>query len=389
MPRRKPKRPKQHGDGSVYEDKSRGGWITQVYHQGRSIRRRAPTAEAAEKIRHELISQRDRGLDLTKANQTLETFLNTWFNEILLQRGLKPTTIRRYMTSIELHILPYIGSLTLQELNAATLQRWVNALKQRGLSSISINGACSILGDSLKTARRWSLLDNNPLELVDKPPSKTQSPRTAITISETQKLLSQAKNHRLYALFYLAAILGLRAGELLGLHWRDIDFDERTINIVSQFQYVPRSGLLTLDPKTESGARTVAISDTMAKILKLHWQQQQQERKEATWKEHGLVFPNPSGHPLRYKQALFMLGQLCKQASIQRATMHILRHTAGTRLAELRIDRAIIGAILGHSKKNATDVYISASTDGMRAAVDDVERLLQDDSHSQSHTRVG
>lgn len=389
MPRKK--QSKNHGDGSVYRDKKRGDWIAQIYIDGRSIRRRAPTSEAAEQIRKELVTQRDRGLDIRQANQSVETFINTWFNEIVLERGLKPTTIRRYMTAIELHILPYIGNLSLQELKPATLQRWINALKQRKLSAGSINGAASILGDALKTARRWSLMDTNPIELIEKPPSRTQSSRQALSIAETQNLLTQAKAKelQLYVLLYLGLTLGPRANELLGLHWRDVDLDSRTIKITTQFQFVPRQGLLTLKPKTESGNRTIALSDTMVELLKEHWQQQQQERKRPDWKEHGLVFPNETGHPLRYKRMLSILGRLCKQAGIQRATMHILRHTASTRLAELRIDRAIIGAILGHSKKGTTDIYISASHEAMRAAVVDVEKLLQDNSHTQSHTRVG
>jgi integrase len=99
--------------------------------------------------------------------------------------------------------------------------------------------------------------------------------------------------------YFTALSLGLRQGEILGLSWKDLDLEKKTIGVNKSLQRV--DGVLTLvEPKTEKSRRTLIIPDTLAKLLKQRGSAQLEERLAAgaEWHDSGLVFTTRHGKPL-------------------------------------------------------------------------------------------
>ncbi|ROT25058.1 tyrosine-type recombinase/integrase, partial [Micromonospora sp. HM5-17] len=108
-----------------------------------------------------------------------------------------------------------------------------------------------------------------------------------------------AEGHRLYALYVVAATLGLRRGELLGLRWADLDLDNGTVTIT---QTVQRAGgkLHLQGTKTEDSDSVLPLPDWTWRTLLDHLERQRRERDRLAeiWQDHGLVFPSEVGTPM-------------------------------------------------------------------------------------------
>ena len=109
MPRR---RKTHYGEGSVYESPPGSGrWFAEVFDgHGKSIRRRANSRDEAEAKRQELVRRRDGGLHVQGATQTLETFVNVWWERAVKEKGLAPKTLDDYRKTIARYLLPDWGT---------------------------------------------------------------------------------------------------------------------------------------------------------------------------------------------------------------------------------------------------------------------------------------
>ena len=105
---------------------------------------------------------------------------------------------------------------------------------------------------------------------------------------------------RLFAAWLLAATTGMRRGELLGMRWCDVDLDEATVS-VRQIRTVARYEVLTLTPKTDKGARTIALDPETVAVLRAHRVAQMEERLllGPGYRDSGdLVFTSEDGSPI-------------------------------------------------------------------------------------------
>jgi integrase len=103
---------------------------------------------------------------------------------------------------------------------------------------------------------------------------------------------------RLEAFYVLALTTGLRRGELLGLHWEDIDLESRQLHVRRALQRVGGS-LRFVEPKTEASLRTV-LPRLAVRYLREHRKRQNTERltRGEAWRDHGLVFASTVGTPI-------------------------------------------------------------------------------------------
>src|SRR3984885_15179892 len=109
------------------------------------------------------------------------------------------------------------------------------------------------------------------------------------TADQTPQFLRRVAGHRLYALFHLVALRGLRRGEASGLRWADLDLDAGTLTLTGQLQQL--GGRLTAGPpKSDAGRRVIALDKTTITALREHRIRQQAERAAAGWAETGYVF---------------------------------------------------------------------------------------------------
>lgn len=391
-------RKRTYGDGSIYEDPKTGGYIAQLYIDGKPIRRRAPDRSAAEAVLSDLRQQRDGRVDMQGGAQSVEAFATIWYTEVLSHKGLKPNTLLFYKNTLELYLLPHLGRARLDAVTPRDVQRFLNTLRTRTsikgvpLSSGTLNHAYTV-GDALfEQARRWKYVRENPFADVDRP-ALIVAEKRPMTIEETWRLFNATAAHRFAALFRIKAILGPRTGEVLGLRWADVDMTQRTLTIAQQLQQRTGDGAVFQSPKSDAGLRTLPLTDDLIAHLRAHWRVQQEERAllGVAWKEHGLVFPNERGGPLLPSNLRSRFGIIRAPLGLSAIGLHQLRHTAATRLAETGATELLIAAILGHAPRGITGHYVHVSTAAMREAVERAEAMVlraapTTQPHTQPHT---
>jgi integrase len=183
----------------------------------------------------------------------------------------------------------------------------------------------------------------------------------------------------------MALILGLRQGELLALHWDDIDFDASTVRIQGavqrQKQKEGKSKLVFVDTKTEQGQRQLPLLSPLPDILRTHCDQQDIERTIKGWDEHDLVFPNEIGRPVEAQNLVNRsFKPSLKRAKLPDINFHALRHTTVSLLITSGFDPNTAAYIAGHASAAFTvATYDHAMPESVKAGIAKMGELLNSD----------
>ena len=190
---------------------------------------------------------------------TGEYLTDRWLPAI--EGTVRPSTFHSYAMNVRTHVLPRVGSIPLQRLSAADLNRTYADLARDGrkdgksLSPRTIRYVHTILRKALKDAERWDLVSRNAADRVNPPaPAKIKAnarkARKVWTADELSAFLHHVSDDRLAGLWRLYAMTGARRGEALGLRWTDLDLEAREVTIARSliaFGYAVSES----DPKTD------------------------------------------------------------------------------------------------------------------------------------------
>jgi integrase len=159
------------------------------------------------------------------------------------------------------------------------------------------------------------------------------------TAAQTAQFLTATRGHRLYAIYHLIALLGLRRGEAAGLRWCDVDLGTGTAVISQQLQQ--HGGRLEITPpKTPYSARVIALDHTTVAAL---CENRRRQRAEAAsggpgYQASGYVFTNRRGGPMAPDRLTRIFGELTGQADLPLVRLHDLRHGAATLALSAGVD---------------------------------------------------
>jgi integrase len=167
--------------------------------------------------------------------------------------------------------------------------------------------------------------------LVD-PPSVPHSEVKPYSLDEARVFLKAVRGRRLEARWVIGIALGLRQGEVLGLRWEDVDFDNGTLRVVAQLQRDAETGhLARVDTKTARSRRTLPLPESVRRVLYEHRERQNAERLDAdAWEEPSLVFTTRLGTPIHPRNDYRSFRELIRQAGLRQVRIHDLRHTAAS-----------------------------------------------------------
>ena len=300
---------------------------------------------------------------------TVETYMRNWLHDVK-SNELKPKSFDRLEQTIKYQVAPYIGSLQVGAINADDVQKMLNDLKKEDKSYSTIKKAYDAVNECFRTGMIKKNVTSNPALGVSVPAKKTfaKAKIKCYTKEEAERLCQAAaacyKNgrpiYRLGGIVKLALNSGLRLGELLGLRWEDISFDNRTITVAQTIVVVKNRSSdsdakylsITQDSaKTQSSERTIYMNDEAFEALtKLY----------AVTGQCTHVLSGESGKPIppRYLDRLFR--KIAVAAGFPEDKLyglHSLRHTFASRLFENGVDVKTVSEILGHS-----DVTITYNT---------------------------
>lgn len=374
-------RRKSKGEGGIYQEPG-GSWRAIVYIDGKAIKRRAPTQEAAEALRRELLAQRNKGIDIGSGSQSLETWLLSWQES--KARNLRPRSQDNNQRMIDSYIVPIIGATALNRLRADQLQRFLHRVqddivaesKGRYTGARTVRALAQVLNAALGQAVKRRLIEHNPMDGVEVP-SYTAQEREPLTDDELRAVLVQADSHPLRPLWYLYGLIGLRRGEGLGLRFEDLDFDAGIMHVRQQVQEI--DGKLVIGPPKYTSDRTIPLPgiciDLLRPLRAAHLARKL--KRGPTWQDLDLVFCNRDGGPLWPSNVLEDFYALRNAAGAQpTATIHTLRHGVATLLDECGASDALKASILGHGKKTITQRYTHPRIEAMRRVLRQVEQRI-------------
>jgi integrase len=207
---------------------------------------------------------------------------------------------------------------------------------------------------------------------------------------QARALLEAAKGHRLEAAFWVALMLGLRRGEVLGLLKSNIDFAANTIMIEGSLQRVG-TRLVRSTTKTDASQRLLPMPTPLVRVLQKHLQRLEKEREAAgdAWKEQGYLFPSERGTPLEPRNLLRCFKDILKAAGLPDMRFHDLRHWCVALLISYGVHPKAIQDILGHAKITTTlDIYGHLLPTVLRDATEKMAGLVGDHQEDADDDRA-
>ena len=298
---------------------------------------------------------------------TVATYLDQW---LAARNGLRANTRRDYRVAITKHINPRIGDVPLQSLGRLQVKGLYQALAATGLAPKTVHNVHICLRKALGDAAEDGLVRRNVAERAHAKP-KDRPEMLTWTGDELAAFLDLTAQDRDFPLYQLAAATGMRRGELLGLRWRDVDFEGRRVSIRQQWTR-QGSGLAFGPPKSEKSKRTIDLdADTLA-ILRERRERQLFERRawgNAYRIDLDLVFCDADGSPQDPNVVGRRFGRrVCSLSMLPVIGLHGLRHTHATLLLEDGVDVKTVSERLGHDSVQTTLELYGHVTPRMRAS---------------------
>jgi len=327
-----------------------------------------------------------------------------WLRRWLASRmSLRASTSRSYAAHVHGYLLPYLGGIPLAALTPGDVQAMFTAVIRdetalgRPVSAATLHRIHATLRAALNGAVRAGLIAVNPGRYPELPRSVRPRPqiwtpvlterwqnegwRPAVgvwTAGQTAQFLRQVRGHRLYALFHLTALRGLRRGEAAGLTWSDLDLDAGTLTVTGQLQQLG-GRMAAAPPKSDAGQRVIALDKTTITALREHQLRQQAERAAAgtRWTQTGYVFTMKTGKPFGPDRMTRLFAKLVAASGLPPVTLHGLRHGAATLALAAGTDLKVVQDQLGHSTIVLTaDTYTSVLPETARTAAEHTAALL-------------
>jgi integrase len=281
-----------------------------------------------------------------------------------------PRTHVGYAEKVRKNINPLLGNVPLTKLTSEQIEAaYTKALTsgrrdgRGGLAPRTVHHMHRILKKALKQAIRWKLLTVNPCDAVDPPKVEKREMKTYNTV-QTVDALSEMRRTRFLIAYLLAAMGGLRRGEIAALRWKNVDLDgSNNTGLVRLVQSARQIGtVVTYKPvKGSKGqGRPVALSPIMVNELRALRARQVEELLKLGVKLTGdsFVFAQPDGSPIKPGSITNEWKRLVLKHKMPRIRFHDLRHTHATAMLSSGIHPKIAQERLGHSSIAITmDLY--------------------------------
>lgn len=322
------------------------------------------------------------------SDKSVDDWFFYWHDNLIVD--LSPNTRRNYKERYIKNIQPVIGKMCMSDVKPMHCRTILNNMMTTYAGS-TIKQTYITMGTMFKTAVMNDVISKHPMDGVRySKPVKPPRDHRVLTIEEQRKFLDVAKSSHNYYQYALILETGLRTGELIGLTWDAIDFNNRTLTVNKTLEFRHNQHeWRAAPPKTTTSYRNIPLTNRAYDILsELKEKRKTQKLSEElsqelsytdrrTGKESALflrdlVFINyRTGMPMKNSSYDTHLYKLCEKANIPTFSMHTLRHTYATRAIERGMQPKVLQKLLGHSSIQTTmDTYVHVTNDSMIKAVE-------------------
>jgi len=299
--------------------------------------------------------------------------------------GLERSTLDQYRQHADIHIKPAIGGQRLSKLSAPVVQAFADTLAKT-VSRSMVKKVLGSLSGIFAEAQRQGVVATNPVKVVKIRTSKRDVKKIEMPSKRELAAILKATPEKRKPFVWTAIFTGMRASELRGLAWEDVDLDAGVIHVKRRADKYNAIGF----PKSAAGTRDIPIPPTVVTILK-EW------HKVCPTGDLGLVFPTGAGNVENHGNLLsriFWPIQIAAGVSIEtgeldkdgkpvvdaKYSLHALRHAAASLFIEQGMKPKRIQVLMGHSSIQMTfDTYgklFPEEEDDAAAVLAIEERLL-------------
>ena len=296
-----------------------------------------------------------------------ETFAEEWFEEYA-KPNLRNTTYERLL-QLRKRVYAAIGHLRMDKITPRQIQAFVNGLSKDGanertgkpLAPKTIRHNLSLISDVFSYAVKMGVVADNPCAKVTIPKGE-QKERQIYTPDEVERFLTLLNSEPLkYRTFFnLMIYSGFRRGEMLGLEWKDINFETNVISVRRTSNYTAERGTYTDTTKTKRSQRTLKIADSIMDMLKELKAEQDEQALNCgdKWVETDRLFTKWNGEPMNNQTPYGWLSEFCENNNLPFYGLHSFRHFAASSLISAGLDVTTVSGALGHCCSSTTlNVY--------------------------------
>lgn len=294
-------------------------------------------------------------------------------------KNYSPTTKKRYRGVINGHVSDFFKDIKLSDMNISLYQKFINYMyTSKNLKPTTIKEILQKTNAVLHECYKLKEISENIPDFITVPKRTNTSKVEIYTIDESKKILSQSINKpNLQIPLHLFLLVGLRFGEMAGLLWEDVDFENKVLKIKHNLVYV--DGVYYLrQTKTDGGNRELIVPDTLMDLLKKENLRQKKMKLQGLLNnEWDVVCINSRNRYWNNESFRSTYITYLKSINLRYIHIHSLRHAHASMLLLAGTDMKTVSERLGHTDINITmNIYSHVLKEMDKKASDNIEKVL-------------
>jgi integrase len=375
-----------NNEGSVYFQRSKNRWVgTLLLEDGTRRYMFGATREQAHDKLIDALKKRKDNLPQPGDKLTVGVWLDYWLDNIV-KPDREPTTYEQYEIAVRCHIKPAIGTRPLAKLTVENVEGMLRRMATQGTGLRTRKVALARLRTALELATARGHTARNVASLV-KMPSTVRRRVAPPDLADMLRLIDMLHDDPMEALVLVGLGAGLRRGEVLGLHWEDIDLAQRTLVVNRHVSRVKGQLLIREGAKTDAGERLVVLPMFVTEALQRHATRQKALclATGPLWRGpdyrdglRGPVFTSGWGTVLDPRNTNRAFERVRKLAGLDATTFHGLRHNFASLMLLVGVDRKVTSDLMGHTNAAITMNVYQHTPDALKYdAADRLDALLR------------
>lgn len=291
-----------------------------------------------------------------------------WFEDYAVH-NMKKSSVQR-LRGVTARVYAEFGHMRLNKITHGHVQAFIDDLSKNGrsflngkpLSRKTILHHLNLLTDIFKYAIRLEMIDTNPCKNIYIPREEKKE-KDMYTVEEMRQLFELAEKYSTIeyrAFLTLAVYGGFRLGEITGLEWKDIDWNNNIVHIRRTSNYTATDGTYVDTPKTKKSVRSLKLPELVFDILKELSDKQKKSKEElgSQWIDSDRLFVTKFGVPIYNGEPYKWQKKLTEEHGMRFCDIHSLRHFNASVLINSGVDILAVSKALGHScVSTTTNIY--------------------------------
>lgn len=339
--------------------------------------------EVAQKLK-QATYELDQGTYTAPCRMTVKEWLEIWKAEYT--GDVKEATAYIYKKNLDMYVIPSLGAVRLEALTTDMIQQlYVKLLKPekagvKALEPKSVRNVHGVLHKALQQAVLSGYIKVNPVKGC-KPPKAVKKEMSPLDEAHIAAFLKEIQGHPHEYLYKITLFTGLREGEVLGLTWDCLDFENGTLLVKQQLRRQQQKGGTYYMDSTKNGkCRVLTLAPSVVRLFRCQKLKQNGQRLEAgdLWEENNLVFSNSVGGFLSYRTVYDCFKRVMKKIGSPATRFHDLRHTYATLALKSGDNYKAVQENLGHATAAFTlDVYGHVTAQMKQTSADRMEQVIK------------